>query len=86
MSTSLQCRGATSPAAWSSPGSVVQAVPLVVTVVVAARQQAVEMSRQAAVRQVATVAPRWVVEEVAPLVVLTRSGPRQGQTGACHFR
>jgi hypothetical protein len=35
----------------------------------AARQQAVEASWQAAVWQVAAVAPRWAVEEAAPLAV-----------------
>jgi hypothetical protein len=68
-STLLQCRGATSPAAWSSPSSTVRATPLLVTAVVAARQQAVEASRQASVRQVAAVAPQQAVEEAAPLAV-----------------
>jgi hypothetical protein len=42
----------------------------VVSAVAAARQQAVEASRQVAVRQEATVPPRRAVEEVARLVVL----------------
>jgi hypothetical protein len=50
MSTSLQCRGVTSPAAWLSSGSAVWAAPLVVTAVVVAHQQAVQASRQTAVR------------------------------------
>jgi hypothetical protein len=41
----------------------------VVMAVVAARQQVVEASRQAAVRQVATVAPQRAVEEAAPLTI-----------------
>jgi hypothetical protein len=65
-STLLQCRGATSPATWSSPSSTVRATPLLVTAVVAARQQAVEASRQASVRQVAAVAPQQAVEEAVP--------------------
>jgi hypothetical protein len=69
MSTSLQCRGATSPAAWSFPSSVVWAAPLVVTATVATRERAVEPSPQAVVWQVAVVAPRQAVEEVAPLAV-----------------
>jgi hypothetical protein len=48
----------------------VWAAPLVVTAVVAAHQQAVEAARHAAVRQVATVAPRWAIKEAAPLAVL----------------
>jgi hypothetical protein len=67
---SLQCRGATSPTVWSSLGPTVRSAPLVVSVVAVARQQAVEASRQVAVRQEATVPPRRAVEEVARLVVL----------------
>jgi hypothetical protein len=41
-----QCRGVTSPAAWSSPGPAVQAAPLMVIAVVAARPWAVDTSRR----------------------------------------
>jgi hypothetical protein len=47
----------------------VRAVPLVVTAAVVAREQAVEASPQAVVRQVAVVVPRQAVEEAAPLAV-----------------
>jgi hypothetical protein len=70
MSTSLLCRGVTSPAVWSSPGLAVRAAPLAV-----AHQQVVEASWQAAVRQVAVVAPWWVIEEAAPLAVLAPLWP-----------
>jgi hypothetical protein len=48
---------------------VVWAAPLVVMAAVVAREQAMEASRQAAVRQVAIVAPLQAVEEAAPLAV-----------------
>jgi hypothetical protein len=76
----------TSPAVWPSLSLAARATPLVVTVVVAARQQAVEASRQAAVRQVAAVVPRWMVEEAALLAVLVPLCPPQGQIGTCHSR
>jgi hypothetical protein len=60
---------------WSSPGSAVRAAPLVVTAMVAAREQAVEASQQAAVQQVAAVAPRQAVEEAAPLAILAPLRP-----------
>jgi hypothetical protein len=61
---------ATSPAAWSSPGSAVWVAPLVV--------MATEVSRQAAVRQVAIVAPRWVVKGVPAAVPARMSLCRSG--------
>jgi hypothetical protein len=61
---------ATSPAAWSSPGSAVWVAPLVV--------MATEVSRQAAVRQVAVVAPRWVVKGAPPVVPARMSLCRSG--------
>jgi hypothetical protein len=56
-------------------GSAVWAAPLLVMAAVAAREQAVEASLQAAVRQVAVVAPRQAVEEAAPLAVPTLLRP-----------
>jgi hypothetical protein len=75
MSTSHQCRGVTSLAAWSSPGSAVWVAPLVVTAAVAAHEQDMEASRQVVVQQVAVVAPWQAVEEVAPLAVLAPLWP-----------
>jgi hypothetical protein len=72
---SLPCRGVTSPAVWSCLGLAVQVAPLVVTSVVAAHQQVVEVSWQAAVRLVATLAPRRAIEEAAPLAVLAPLWP-----------
>jgi hypothetical protein len=48
MSTSLWCRGATSPVAWSFPGLVVWSAPLVVMAGAVARHAAVAASQQAA--------------------------------------
>jgi hypothetical protein len=65
--------------AWSSG----RAAPLVVTAVVAAYQQAVEASQQAAFSQVAAVAPRQAIKEAAPLSVLAPLWPRKEQIGMC---
>jgi Tfp pilus assembly protein PilV len=57
-------------------GPMVQAAPLVVTAMVATHQQDVEASRQAAVWQVAAVAPWSAIEEASPLRPPTKANRR----------
>jgi hypothetical protein len=78
MSTSLWCRGATSPAAWSFLGPTVWLVLLVAMAGAAARQVAVEASQQAAAQQATMLASQQVAEEAAPLAVPAPLWPPAG--------